>query len=277
LQADKWERLVRSRLFLDQTQTPLEIDRAQVEQFYQPLATALLSPSSSAPRLMVAVVGPPGSGKTAFATILTAVVNAEAHDEVAALVGLDGWHYPNAYLASHFIERNGEYIPLQLIKGSPETFDAAVAFDCLSQIRRGGRVSFPVYSRTSHQPIPAGGTIESLHRIVVVEGNYLLLDEEPWRCFRQLFDIRLFISASPETLVNGLMERHVRGGKTWSAAERQVQEVDLANAQRVGPSVVHAQVLVHKADARFIERVDLLLEMPCPPLEAWASLLPDNT
>jgi pantothenate kinase len=277
LQADNWERLVRSRLFLDQTETPLEVDRIQVEQFYHPLATALLSMSSSVPRLMVAVVGPPGSGKTAFATILIAVVNAEAQDEVAALVGLDGWHYPNVYLASHFIERNGEHMPLQRIKGSPETFDAAAAFDCLSQIRRGGRVSFPVYSRTLHEPIPAGGTIEASHRVVVVEGNYLLLDEEPWRRFRQLFDIRLFISASPETLVNSLMERHLRGGKMSSAAERQVQEVDLANAQRVGPSVVHAQVLVHKADARFIERVDPVLEMPCRTLKARASLMPDNT
>jgi pantothenate kinase len=217
---------------------------------------------------MVAVAGPPGSGKTAFATILVAVLNAEADDKVAALVGLDGWHYPNAYLASHFIERKGEPIPLQSIKGAPETFDVTAAFDCLSRIRQGGRVSFPVYSRTLHEPIPSGGTIESSHRIVVVEGNYLLLDEEPWRRFCQLFDVRVFISASLETLVDSLMGRHLRGGKRRSAAERQVHEVDLANAERVGPSVLHAQVLVHKADARFIERVDSGLETLCPTPQA---------
>jgi pantothenate kinase len=245
-------------LLLDQTDVPLEVDRSQIEQFYHPLAAALLSKPGSVPRRMVAVAGPPGSGKTAFATILVAVVNAEAGDDVATLVGLDGWHYPNDYLATHSIERDGERTALRSIKGAPETFDAASAYDCLSEIRRGGQVSFPVYSRRLHEPIPAGGTIESSHRIAVVEGNYLLLDEGPWRRFRQLFDVRVFISAILETLIDGLRERHLRGGKTPAATEQQIREVDLPNATRVGPSVVHAQVLVHKTSTQRIDRIEWL-------------------
>lgn len=253
-----WERLTRSGLYLDQTDAPLEVDRAQIEQFYHPLSTALLSKSRSVPRLMIAVAGPPGSGKTAFATILVAVVNTEACDNVAALVGLDGWHYPNDYLATRVIEQRGKRIALRRLKGAPETFDATAAYDRLSEIRRGGQVSFPVYSRRLHEPIPAGGTIDSSHRIVVVEGNYLLLDEDPWRRFRHLFDVRVFISASPETLIDGLRERHLRGGKTLVATEHQIRDVDLPNARRVGPSAVHAQVLVHKASTRRVERIEWL-------------------
>jgi pantothenate kinase len=212
---------------------------------------------------MLAVAGPPAGGKTAFAAILAATINAQAGDEIAALVGLDGWHYSNAYLATHFIERNGEQLSLRSIKGAPETFDAAAAYACLSQIRRGGPVSFPVYSRALHDPLPAGGTIRSSHRIVVVEGNYLLLAEEPWARFCALFDVRLFITARLETLVDGLMARHLRGGKTQPAAERQVREVDLANAGRVAPSAVYAQVLVFKSDTRHIERVAPGLDVPC--------------
>jgi pantothenate kinase len=263
LRLSVWERLSRSSLCLDQTHVPLELNRAQVEQFYYPLATDLLSRSGSMPRLMVAVAGPPGSGKTAFATILVGVVNAEADDEVGVLVGLDGWHYPNAYLANHFIERGEEQIALRRIKGAPETFDAAAAYDCLSKIRQGGQVSFPIYSRRLHEPIPGGGTISALHKIVVVEGNYLLLGEEPWKRFRQLFDVRVFISASFETLMDSLRERHLRGGKKPAAIERHILEVDLPNAERVGPSAAHAQVLVHKADARRIHRIEQGLEMPC--------------
>jgi len=243
-------------LFLDQTDVPLEVDRSQIERFYHPLATTLLTKSGSAPRLMVGVAGPPGSGKTAFATMLVAVVNAETDGNVAIVVGLDGWHYSNNYLATHSIERDGNRIALQSIKGAPETFDAASAQDCLSAIRGGGQVSFPVYSRKSHEPVPAGGTIESSHRIVVVEGNYLLLDEDPWNQFRQLFDVRVFISATSETLIDGLRERHLRGGKTPAATERQIREVDLPNAARAGPSVLHAHVVAHKADTRRIDRIE---------------------
>jgi pantothenate kinase len=90
---------------------------------------------------------------------------------------------------------------------------------------------------------------------VVVEGNYLLLDQGPWNRFRPLFDVRVFVSATIETLIDGLRERHLRGGKTAAATERHIREVDLPNAARVSPSVVHAHVVAHKADTRRIDRI----------------------
>ncbi len=255
MQPTVWERLTGSKLHLDQTDTKLEVDRTQIEQFYHPLAKALLSRYSSASRLMVAVAGPPGSGKTAFATILVAVVNAEASDDLAVLVGLDGWHYSNEYLATHFIDRDVERIALRSIKGAPETFDAVGAYGCLSEMRRGGYASYPVYSRRLHDPVPGGGSVDTHHKIVVVEGNYLLVDEDPWRRFRELFDVRMFIVAPREILISSLAERHQRGGKTPEAAMQHVRRVDLPNAERVSPSVAHAQVLVHKKDARTVHRV----------------------
>jgi pantothenate kinase len=248
VRASVWERLAGAELHLDQTDTPLEVDRTQVERFYYPLATTLLFRCISPSRLMTAVTGPPGSGKTAFATILVAAVNAEASEDVAVLVGLDGWHYPNDYLATHYLDRGGERIALQSIKGAPETFDAAGAGRCLSEIRRGGHVSFPVYSRRLHEPISGRG--------VVVEGNYLLMDEGPWKRVRELFDVRIFISAPREILVASLAERHQRGGKTPDATARHIGAVDIPNARRVGPSAAHAQVLVHKADARRVDRIE---------------------
>ena len=174
----------------------------------------------------------------------------------AVFVGLDGWHYSNNYLAAHHINRNEERILLRSIKGAPETFDAAAAYDCLSKIRRGDQVRFPVYSRRLHEPIPSAGTIDTSHRIAVIEGNYLLLDGDPWRRFRQLFDVPVFISADPETIVDGLRARHQRGGKTRAATERQIREVDLPNAQRVSADIVHAQLIVHKTDTRRIDRIE---------------------
>jgi pantothenate kinase len=256
MQSGVWELLANSRLYLDQTKTSLDVDRAQIEKFYHPLAADLLARCYSSSRLMVAIAGPPGCGKTALATILVAVINAEAGQDVAVVVGLDGWHYPNDYLASHFVDRNGSRIALRTIKGAPETFDAATAYASLSEMRQGGRVSFPVYNRSQHEPVPDGGLVEACHRIVVVEGNYLLLDEDPWRQLRKLFDVRVFISAPLETLISSLTERHLRGGKSLEITAQQVREVDLPNARRVAPSAVYAQVLIHKADARHIDRVE---------------------
>jgi pantothenate kinase len=255
-----WQRLTSSTLFLDQTDTPLELDRAQVEQFYHPLAAELLSKCESLPRLVVAVAGPPGSGKSALASILVAVTNAEAGEDVAVLVGLDGWHYPNAYLETHFCKRDGEPVALRSVKGAPETFNAAGTYDCLVKMRQGGRVPFPVYSRQLHEPVPDGGTAEPFHKIVVVEGNYLLLDEEPWRRFRPLFDLRVFICVPVETMIAGLRERHLRGGKTPEVTERHIREVDLSNARRVLPGVACAQVVVYKSVVRLIERIEWLAE-----------------
>jgi len=234
----------------------LEIDRTQVERFYHPLAETLLSRCYSVPRLLVAIAGPPGSGKTAFTTILAAVVNAEAREDPAVLVGLDGWHYPKHYLATHFIDQGGERLPLRRIKGAPETFDADGVYDCLSEIRRSGRVSFPVYSRRLHDPVPHRRSVESCHKIVLVEGNYLLLDEDPWRRIRDLFDVRIFISSPRDILVASLTERHQRGGKTPEATARHVRTVDLPNIERVYPSAAYAQVLVHKKDARKVDRIE---------------------
>jgi len=205
---------------------------------------------------MVGIAGPPGSGKTAFAAILVAVVNAEANDDLAVLVGLDGWHYSNEYLANHFIDRDGQRIALSSIKGAPETFDAVGVYGYLSEIRRGGHTTFPVYSRRLHEPVPMGGSVDSHHKIVVIEGNYLLLDEDAWQPIRGLFDIRMFISAPREILVASLTERHRRGGKTAQATARQVRMVDLPNAERVDPGVAHAQVLVHKKDASTVDRIE---------------------
>jgi pantothenate kinase len=251
-----WERLAHSRLYLDQTETPLDVDRAQIETYYYPLSAELLDRCSSVPRLLVAVAGPPGCGKTAFATILVEVINLGAGEDVAVVVGLDGWHYPNGYLASHSAVRGGARIALRAIKGAPETFDAATAYASLSEMRQGGQVSFPIYSRRWHEPVPNAGLVEAFHTIVVVEGNYLLLDVDPWRQFRELFDLRVFISAPQETLMSSLMERHQRGGKTPEVTARQVREVDLPNARRVAPSAVYAHVLIHKADERYIDRVE---------------------
>jgi hypothetical protein len=210
------------------------------------------------------VAGPPGSGKTAFATILVAVINAEVDHEEATVVQLDGWHYSNDYLRAHTLQRDGAEVFLRQIKGAPETYDVASAFVCFEKIKAGGEVCYPVYSRQIHDPIPNGGCVEPRHRIVIMEGNYLLLRKEPWRHFRELFDTCIFLTAPPEALVEGLRQRHLRGGRTLAAAEEHILAVDLPNIDCVLKNSGRANIVVKKADSQHITSVEYLRSLDRP-------------
>ncbi len=245
-----WRRLEGQALTLDQTGQALEFDRDEIARFYYPLAQALRQRFPSPRRALVAIAGPPGSGKTALATLLAAVLNAAAGQALALVIGLDGWHYPNAYLSAHTLQRQGQSLPLRQIKGAPETFDVDAALACLQAVRRGESVVYPVYSRAQHDPLWPGGTVEPTHQMILLEGNYWLLAEPPWHPFQALFDWRLWVSADRATLIAALRERHRRGGKPPEAVEAHLQQVDLPNIDRVLRGSGPAQVVIHKASSR---------------------------
>jgi putative kinase len=259
---DFWERLSKDSLYLDETEKHLEIDRSQVEQFFLPLAEHLTALLLNHARLVIGIAGPPGCGKSAFSALLAAVINARAAQDTACVVGMDGWHFPNSYLDHHTILLSGKLVLLRSIKGAPETFDAQAMLTCLARIRKGGTVDYPVYSRRLHEPIPNGGQIRPNHRCVIVEGNYLFLNEPPWDAFRPAFDVRIFVKASLQAIQAGLLERHLRGGKSPELAQRQIQEVDLPNAERVLSGSIPASIVVHKLDSKVIQSMDWLEDQP---------------
>lgn len=253
-----WERLTRHQLYLDETDQVLEIDRSQVEQFYLPLAERILAGLADGQRLLVGIAGPPGCGKSAFTALLKAVIDIKAGRGLAGVVGMDGWHYPNAVLDTRFIERGGQQVSLRSIKGSPETFDAQAMIHCLELIREGGTVHFPVYSRQTHDPLPEAGWIGENQRVVLVEGNYLFLAEPPWDAFRSLFKLQIFLHASLEMVAASLEERHRRGGKQPDWIERHLRQVDLPNARRVLSSLSPGMIMIYKKDARTIQSIESL-------------------
>ena len=257
-----WEALSQNHLTLDQTSTPLEMERFEVELFYYPLALRLLKLGRSQKRILVAVAGPPGSGKTAFATLLVAVINAEMQCKEAVLIQQDGWHYPNVYLDSHTLHQKGKEITLRQLKGSPETYDTEAAYFFLKSIRDDKQMDYPVYSRQLHDPIPNSGRVTANHHIVVLEGNYWLLQEDPWQQFQTLFDVRILLTTPQKKLVEGLRQRHLRGGKTLEAANRQIAIVDLPNIKRVENNSVPAEVIVQKTDSQYISRIDYVKDAP---------------
>lgn len=256
MNANLWDQLSAAPLYLDGGTARLELIPEEIEEFYAPLARAALRLARPNRRALLAVAGPPGSGKSAFAALLTQAVNLLAGEEIAALVSLDGWHLPNAVLDAQVIQRGGQNIPLRQIKGAPETYDQPAACDFVRRAARLERLPYPIYSRETHDPLPAAGALQETHRLALLEGNYWLLDEPPWRELAGLYDLRIFLTAEPESLAAGLLERHLRGGKPPEAARAHIERADMPNIRRVLARPLPADVLVTKRDSRRIERME---------------------
>lgn len=143
MEASFWAELSSHPISIDQTGRKLILDPAEVREHYLPLARYILDLPWSDSRQVIAIAGPPGCGKSSFSAVLNQVINLLSRREICTVVGQDGWHYPNHYLASHQIQKNDRMVPLREIKGAPETFDVDGLLACLHQIKHRMKSVFP--------------------------------------------------------------------------------------------------------------------------------------
>ncbi len=182
-------------------------------------------------RRIVAIVGAPGSGKSTLAARLAAGL------ADAALVPMDGFHLDNRLL-----EAEG----LRGCKGAPQTFDAAGFVALVQRLKAGGEVVHPVFDRGLDLSIAGAGRVEAATRLVLVEGNYLLLDRAPWRKLAGLWDLSVMLDVPMEELRRRLTAR-------WQGLGRSPAEVmahlenDLGNAELVLRESLPADLLVRPA------------------------------
>lgn len=168
-------------------------------------------------RFIVAIAGPPASGKTTLASDL-----ALALGRGARVVPMDGFHFDDAVLTARGHRSR---------KGAPHTFDVAGLAHCLTRIRAGDEVAIPIFDRSLELARAAADVVGPQDRIIVVEGNYLLLDRAPWSDLRALFDFRILVTASEGLLTRRLVARWEHYGRT-DAAEW-IETNDLPNARTV--------------------------------------------
>lgn len=174
-------------------------------------------------RRLLGVVGAPGSGKSTLAGALAAAL-----EEDVAVVPMDGFH-----LAQAELERLG----LADVKGAPETFDAAGLAVLLRRLRgqRPGDppVYAPAFDRDLEEPIAGAVPVAGEVPLVVVEGNYLLLDRGPWAGVADLFDETWYVEVPEDVRVGRLVARHVAHGRSPEAAREWVERSDEANARLI--------------------------------------------
>ncbi|MCT8999191.1 nucleoside triphosphate hydrolase [Chelativorans intermedius] len=187
------------------------------------LANTLVERARYRRRLMVAVAGPPGSGKSTLAAELAEAL--ARCGETAAVVPMDGFHFDDAVLKAKGLSER---------KGAPETFDFAGLHTLLQRLRAcEPEVAIPLFDRSMELSRAAAAIVEAHTRIVLVEGNYLLLDEAPWNTLSGLFDVSVFLDVPRAELERRLLARWHAHGRSSEAARHWVETNDLPNADRV--------------------------------------------
>ena len=185
------------------------------------IAAAIFKRAGKSRRFVVAIAGPPGSGKSTLA--------GEIHDLLptgsSVVVPMDGFHYDDAIL-----DRRG----LRQRKGAPETFDYAGFETLLKRIRAvEPDIAIPVFDRSIEISRAGAEIVGAEAKFILVEGNYLLLDEKPWSSLAELFDYSIFVDVPRFELERRLMERWRGHGKSDDAARAWIASNDLPNIDRV--------------------------------------------
>ena len=185
------------------------------------IAAAIFKRAAGAQRFVVAIAGPPGSGKSTLAQRLNVVLPEDA----SAIVPMDGFHFDDTVLDSRGLRPR---------KGAPETFDYAGFAALLKRIRAGEpEIAVPVFDRSMELSRAGASIIGSGVKFVLVEGNYLLLDEEPWSALSGLFDFSIFVDVPRGELERRLLERWRGHGKSDEDARAWIASNDLPNIERV--------------------------------------------
>jgi pantothenate kinase len=193
-----------------------------------------IAASQGARRRLVAVAGAPGSGKSSFAEALSAAL---AGRVASAVLPMDGFHFDDMVL-----EARGH----RPRKGAPHTFDVDGLAATLARLAADDRreVAVPVFDRAIEIARAGARIIGPAVRLVVVEGNYLLLDDPAWAPLGRFFDLTVFLDVPEPVLEDRLRARWTGYGLTPEGIRAKLEDNDLPNARLVIRSSVPADVVV---------------------------------
>lgn len=187
------------------------------------LVTGVLNKAQGQKRLMVALAGPPGSGKSTLAAELATALKAKG--ETAVVVPMDGYHFDDIILNARGHRPR---------KGAPYTYDVPGFEHLLQRIKaREPDIAIPVFDRTLELSRAAADIISGDTSFILVEGNYLLLDEAPWSRLKPLFDYSVFIEVPFEELERRLIQRWLDLGFDMDYAKNWIASNDALNIRHV--------------------------------------------
>ncbi len=184
-------------------------------------------------RVLLGLVGPPGAGKSTVSLAL-----ATSLGPIAQVVPMDGFH-----LASSELVRLGRAER----KGAPDTFDSAGFAALLTRIRdqRDDEVVYaPEFRRDIEESVAGAIPIFGATEVIIVEGNYLLLDDARWGAVAALLDDVWYVEVADDLRRQRLVRRHESYGRSTEQAEAWVENTDEPNARLIATTKTRADFVL---------------------------------
>jgi pantothenate kinase len=188
-------------------------------------------------RIAIGLAGGPGVGKSTLALQTVETLNSLTPNS-AAFVPMDGFHMRHSKL---------EALGTVKDKGAPHTFEGAEFVEFLKRLKAADRaVSGPGYSRKIEDVVDDAFTVAPEAKVLVTEGNYLLLGQTPWDAIKPLLDLAVFINVPREMVQSRLMKRHAEEGLFSQERNREhINRVDLPNYDLVVASKPRAHLVIN--------------------------------
>lgn len=209
-------------LIINGLETQACFKEQEVEALHKPLLKQLAAKQKQLQRrLVVFLAAPPGTGKSTLVAFWEYLSSLDPALPAIQALPMDGFHHYNEYLLANNLKQH---------KGAPQTFNIQKLTGVLQDLQKPGS-RWPQYDRNLHDPLENAITVEA--PIVVVEGNWLLLNQPEWQALRPLCDFSVFIAAPAELLSERLISRKIRGGLSREQAEEFFHATDGPNVLRV--------------------------------------------
>ncbi len=205
---------------------------AEVESLHRPLLRRLTRLAADAPApFVVLLAAPAGAGKSILAAYWEWLSQQDDSLLTAQALSIDGFHLPNDILRQRKILRDGREHLLHDFKGAPESYDLAGLRSKLKALRQGRTTRWPLYDRNIHDPVAEAIAVRA--RLLIIEGNWVLLDEPGWRELSGLADFSVFLELDLALARERLRRRKQRGGYAKDWIEGHYARSDGPNTQRI--------------------------------------------
>lgn len=221
-------RMAMSKKAALKTKKPKKLKLTPEEAAAEISQRAIIAAAEHGRRVIIGIAGGPGSGKSTLAADVIGKLN-DTIDGSAARVPMDGFHMKQAKLEAEELVAH---------KGAPQTFEAKEFVTLLTKLKNAKMpVPVPGYSRRTEDVVPDAFTIAGNVPILVAEGNYLLLDREPWNKIIDILDLAVYIAVPPDIVRERLLKRHDEHGLfTKERNKEHVEKVDMVNYKAVADS-----------------------------------------
>ncbi|KAK6937603.1 Phosphoribulokinase/uridine kinase [Dillenia turbinata] len=245
-------------IFCQQNRTSVLYARS-IDEVYDALAKRLVPTAAAAsnPNLkyIIGLAGSPGAGKSTLASEVVKRVNKlwpqktpsldsqVKQPDVAIAIPMDGFH-----LYRHQLDAMDNPKEAHARRGAPWTFDPTRLLQCLQALRSQGSVYVPSFDHGIGDPVEDDIFVSLQHKVVIVEGNYLLLEEGVWKEVQAIFNEKWFIEVDIDTAMERVRKRHISTGKPPELAKWRIEYNDRPNAELVNRFKHNADLVIRSID-----------------------------